>query len=119
MYDSYVSNGWGWDDLEDYYRMGDSSLGWQPPVEHVVTEEETAAQRSLFDEGNCAPLAWAGIVGLDTVLQHMAAAPPPLWDGARMVRNLVDWCQLGGGRFHSGTHCRGTLSCPRSPHSSP
>ena len=47
-------------------------------------------------------LGW-GIVGLDAVLQHMAAAPPPYWNGTHMVRNLVDWCQIGGGRFSLGS----------------
>ena len=102
VYDYYVSNGWGWDDLEDYYRMGDSSLGWQPPAEPSVTPEEAAAQLSLFDEGNCVALAWAGVVGLNVALQHMASAPPPYWNGAHMVRSLIDWCQIGGGRFSLG-----------------
>ena len=75
--------------MEDYCRMSDSSLGWQPPADHAVIDEEAAAQHSLFDEGSCAALAWWGICGLDAVLQHMAAAPPPYWNGTHMVRNLV------------------------------
>ena len=103
MYDAYSANGWSWDDLEDYFRMGDSNAEHHQHTEPPLGPAPIDGFPALEQDGNCAPFAWSHVLGREAVLRHMQTAPPLHWDGAHMVRNLADWCQLGGGQYSLGS----------------
>ena len=110
QYARYRANGWQQDDLEDFYRGGDSCSSQfdQTPVsvleaEHRHLLKQAELTHSLTDYGNCAPFAWAQAIGPRNAIEHMTNAPAAVCiNEGNYVRHLGDWAQLARGSLSLG-----------------